>query len=148
MRPRVSVTFNTTPRKTTLIYEAKGPKLSTISSQISKQERDETDTRLSKRLTYETRPRRDWLNLLHPRQDRNETDSIFCLWGETETRQASELWTRPRVSVLLVSRPRRDQDSRHSLTDGQMDIQTDILTYRQMDRWTDRWMDRRTKLMY
>ena len=52
-------TFYHETEKKTLIYEEKCPTLSTISSEISKQERDETDTRLSTNLTYETRPRQD-----------------------------------------------------------------------------------------
>ena len=45
----------TEKKKKTLIYEEKCSKLSTICSQISKQERNETDTRLIKNVTYETR---------------------------------------------------------------------------------------------
>ena len=51
------------------------------------------------------RPGGDCPKNFHPRRDRDETSSKIQY--ETETR--------PRVSVPLVSRPRRDRDSRPSL---------------------------------
>ena len=49
------------------------------------------------------------------RRDRDETVPKIFIQDETETRPVPKFSTRPRVSVPLVSRPRRDRDSRPSL---------------------------------
>ena len=66
-----------------------------ISLKTTNSGKDETETRVSMIEINKTRQR----------QDRNETRS----------ENLSETMTRPRVSVLLVSRPRRNQNSRPSL---------------------------------
>ena len=52
------------------------------------------------------------------RRDRDETVSKFFIRDETEMRQVIKFCMRHRVSVPLVSRPRRDRDSRPSLSGG------------------------------
>ena len=104
-RPSVSVYFFTRPRRDPNSDEENDWIFAICFLKTAHPYEDETETKLSKIEANKTRQRQDCLKNFHPRRDR----------GMTSSKILYETGTRPRVSVHLVLRPKRDRDSRPTL---------------------------------
>ena len=95
-RPRETVSFFTRPRQEPSFNVENDWIFALLYLKTTNPDQDKTEARLSKIEVNETRPRQDCLKICHPGWDRDE--KTFKILYETGTR--------PKVSVLLVLRPR------------------------------------------